>query len=105
MDEEAGQVAIVGMAVLLPGADSLEAYWENLASGYDAITDTPPGRWEPEFYDPQSKEPDRVYCRRGAFLDMVEFDPLQRSYDVDEAGDGKTSPSSAKHVFSTPCIF
>ena len=77
MDEEAGQVAIVGMAVLLPGADSLEAYWENLASGYDAITDAPPGRWEPEFYDPQSKEPDRVYCRRGAFLDTVEFDPLQ----------------------------
>jgi acyl transferase domain-containing protein len=77
MDGDAGQVAIVGMAVLLPGADSLDAYWNNLVSGYDAITDPPPGRWQPEFYDPQSAQPDRVYCRRGGFLETVEFDPLQ----------------------------
>jgi acyl transferase domain-containing protein len=76
-DDGAGQAAIVGMSVLLPGADSLEAYWNNLASGYDAITDPPPGRWEPEFYDPQAEQPDRVYCRRGSFLETVEFDPLQ----------------------------
>jgi Beta-ketoacyl synthase, N-terminal domain len=38
MDDEAGQAAIVGMAVLLPGADSLDAYWDNLASGYDQVS-------------------------------------------------------------------
>ncbi len=77
MGAAADQVAIVGMAVLLPGADSVEGYWHNLASGYDAISDLPEGRWEPEFYDPQARRPDRVYCRRGGFLDGAEFDPLQ----------------------------
>jgi acyl transferase domain-containing protein len=75
--DSAGQIAIVGMAVLLPEADSLETYWHNLANGYDAITDLPPGRWEPEFYDPQARGPDRVYCRRGGFLETVEFDPVR----------------------------
>jgi acyl transferase domain-containing protein len=77
MDSEVGQVAIVGMAVLLPGADSLKAFWDNIVSGYDAITAPPPGRWEPEFYDPEASGPDRVYCRRGGFLEKAEFDALQ----------------------------
>jgi acyl transferase domain-containing protein len=74
----AEQVAIVGMAVLAPGADSLESYWNNLVSGRDAISDLPPGRWDTtDFYDPQANGPDRVYCRRGGFLDAIDFDPLQ----------------------------
>jgi acyl transferase domain-containing protein len=77
MDAEAGQIAIVGMGVLLPGADSLDAYWNNLAGGHDAITDLPPGRLEPEFYDPEASRPDRIYCRRGGFLESAEFDPLE----------------------------
>ena len=77
MNAEAGQIAIVGMGVLLPGADSLEAYWNNLAGGHDAITDLPPGRWEPEFYDPDADRPDRVYCRRGGFIESAEFDPVE----------------------------
>ncbi|MDT3400447.1 beta-ketoacyl synthase N-terminal-like domain-containing protein, partial [Streptomyces sp. B1866] len=68
-------VAIVGMAVLLPGAGDLETYWRNLAGGVDAITAVPDGRWDAEFYDPAAAAgtgagvPDRVYCRRGGFVD------------------------------------
>src|ERR1700733_10430826 len=66
------------MAVLAPGADSLESYWNNLVSGRDAISDLPPGRWDTaDFYDPQANGPERVYCRRGGFLDAIDFDPLQ----------------------------
>src|SRR5262245_42074167 len=75
----ANSVAIVGMAVILPGSDSLESYWRNLVDGVDAITDVPPHRWDPdEFYDPaQAHRPDRVYCRRGGFVDeFVDFDPV-----------------------------
>ncbi|GLW13691.1 polyketide synthase [Streptomyces sp. NBRC 13847] len=64
------RVAIVGMAVLLPGAADLQAYWHNLAAGFDAITEVPAGRWDADFYDPRAVgRSDRVYCRRGGFVD------------------------------------
>ena len=72
-------IAIVGMAVLLPGARDLDAYWRNLVGGVDCITEVPPGRWDPEYYDPTAgpARPDRVYCRRGGFVDeFAEVDPL-----------------------------
>ncbi|WTI94171.1 polyketide synthase dehydratase domain-containing protein [Streptomyces sp. NBC_00723] len=66
-------VAIVGMAVLLPGAADLDAYWRNLRDGVDAIGEVPEGRWDTEYYRPgTASEPavaDRVYARRGGFVD------------------------------------
>ncbi|MEU1802362.1 beta-ketoacyl synthase N-terminal-like domain-containing protein [Streptomyces sp. NPDC019937] len=68
-------VAIVGMSVLLPGSPDLDTYWRNLSGGVDAITDVPAGRWDAGFYDPRGggngtpAAPDRVYCRRGGFVD------------------------------------
>lgn len=66
-------VAIVGMAVLLPGAADLDAYWRNLRDGVDAIGEVPEGRWDAEYYRPgTASEPavaDRVYARRGGFVD------------------------------------
>ncbi|MGH8933853.1 MAG: beta-ketoacyl synthase N-terminal-like domain-containing protein [Egibacteraceae bacterium] len=75
-------VAIVGMAVLLPGAPDLESYWQNLVNGVDAITDVPEHRWDPCFYDPDGANgparADRIYCRRGGFVDdLAEFDPTE----------------------------
>lgn len=60
------------MAVLPPGAADLDAYWRNLGAGVDAITDVPAGRWDAGFYDPQAVgRSDRVYCRRGGFVDEL----------------------------------
>ncbi|MFF4691235.1 beta-ketoacyl synthase N-terminal-like domain-containing protein [Streptomyces sp. NPDC001307] len=72
-------VAIVGMAVLLPGAPGLDAYWRNLRDGVDAIGDVPAGRWDADYYRPGSATgpaaPDRIYCRRGGFVDgLAEVD-------------------------------
>lgn len=69
-----GPVAIVGMAVLLPGAPDLDTYWRNLRDGVDAITDIPDGRRDPSFHDLAGAEagppsPDRTYCHRGGFVD------------------------------------
>ena len=68
-------VAIVGMAVLLPGAADLDAYWRNLLAGTDAITDVPDGRWDADYYRPDSATgpavADQVYCRRGGFVDEL----------------------------------
>lgn len=72
-------IAIVGMAALMPGAPDIDAYWRNLVDGVDAITDVPPHRWDDEFYDPDNADrPDRLYCRRGGFVDdFATFEPLR----------------------------
>jgi acyl transferase domain-containing protein len=80
-------VAIIGMACVFPGARDLDAFWENLQAGRDAIGDAPPERIDPVFFDSPAGEVDRLYCRRGGFVDfmsrlvsvdgLVEFDPLR----------------------------
>ncbi len=74
----ANAVAIVGMNVLVPGADSLDAYWNNLVNGVDAISEVPPNRWDQDLYDPEgADQPNRLYCRRGGFVDeFAHFDPM-----------------------------
>ena len=50
-----GDVAIIGMACVLPGAPDLDTFWHNIVNKVDAITDVPPERWDPEiFFDPKS---------------------------------------------------
>jgi acyl transferase domain-containing protein/NAD(P)H-dependent flavin oxidoreductase YrpB (nitropropane dioxygenase family) len=61
-------VAIVGMACVYPGADGLGAFWANIVSGADAVTDVPADRWRAEAY------PDLP--ARGGFLPPVPFDAL-----------------------------
>lgn len=62
-------VAVVGMAVLLPGAPDLDTYWRNLRDGVDAISQAPEDRWAPELYRPGATDPEAIYCRRGGFVD------------------------------------
>ncbi|MFI7498619.1 beta-ketoacyl synthase N-terminal-like domain-containing protein [Streptomyces sp. NPDC049687] len=66
-------MAIVGMSVLLPGAADLDAYWRNLRDGVDAIDEVPDGRWDADYYRPgtasETAVADRVYARRGGFVD------------------------------------
>nr|WP_050375103.1 type I polyketide synthase [Streptomyces acidiscabies] len=61
------------MSVLFPGAPDLDTYWQNLRDGVDAVGEVPAGRWDADYYRPgTAAEPavaDRVYCRRGGFVD------------------------------------
>jgi len=74
------EVAIVGMAAMFPGAPDLATYWSNMLAGVDAITDVPASRWDPSYYDPEAaatRRGDRLYCRRGGFVQAATFDPTQ----------------------------
>ena len=73
-----GDIAIIGMACLFPGAPDLATYWQNIISKVDAVTDPPPEAWNDDvFYNPDSTANDRVYCKRGGFLGpLAYFDPL-----------------------------
>ena len=76
--EQGAGVAIIGMACLLPGAPSLEAYWHNILTKVDATSDPPPEAWDPDvYYDPEFTDSDRTYCQRGGYLgSLAQFDPL-----------------------------
>ena len=70
-------IAIIGMACRLPGAPSVDAYWDLLHNGVDAIREVPPSRWDVDaFYDPDPDVPGRIATRWGGFLDDIDrFDP------------------------------
>ena len=72
-----GDVAIIGMACVLPCAPDLDTFWHNIVNKVDAITDVPPERWDPDiFFDPTSFANDRVYSKRGGYLTYpVQFNP------------------------------
>jgi len=70
-------IAIVGMACILPKAGDLQTYWENILAKVDAITEVPKERWDwKKYYDPDPSAPDKSYSKWGGFLDDVPFDPL-----------------------------
>ena len=72
-------VAIVGIGAVFPGAGDAAAFWRNICSGVDAITQVPADRWDPDvYYRPGETGYDRFYCRRGGFVDdLADFDPAQ----------------------------
>jgi acyl transferase domain-containing protein/NADP-dependent 3-hydroxy acid dehydrogenase YdfG len=71
-------VAIVGMGALFPGSSDVDGFWRDVVSGRDLMRDVPPTHWSLDaYYDPEPGAPDRTYGRRGAFLDPVDFDPME----------------------------
>ncbi|MCC6488136.1 MAG: SDR family NAD(P)-dependent oxidoreductase [Candidatus Hydrogenedentes bacterium] len=66
-------IAIVGMACRLPGADSIDAFWNLLIRGQDAVREVPADRWDNDaFYDPEPGAQGKMYTRKGGFLDRID---------------------------------
>jgi acyl transferase domain-containing protein len=72
-----GSIAIIGASCRFPGASDLEAYWELLASGTDAISQVDESRWSTRFYyHPTSGEPSKSYTWSAGLLSDVDlFEP------------------------------
>lgn len=72
------RIAIIGMSGRYPGADSLEAYWDNLGAGRDCVEEVPPSRWDVQaHFDPVIPSPGKTYGKWLGSLGGVEcFDPL-----------------------------
>ena len=67
-------VAIVGIGGIFPDAPDLTRFWANIRTGQSAAREVPPGRWSltPQaVYDPEPGRPDRVYSRRGCFIEAL----------------------------------
>ncbi|MGE0722832.1 MAG: SDR family NAD(P)-dependent oxidoreductase [Alphaproteobacteria bacterium] len=69
-------VAVVGLAVRLPGAPDAESFWRVLRDGIDCVTEVPPDRWNPALHwSPDPERADRSYGKWGGFIaDHDRFD-------------------------------
>ncbi|MDP2995259.1 MAG: beta-ketoacyl synthase N-terminal-like domain-containing protein [Anaerolineales bacterium] len=71
-------LAVIGMSSIFPQAHNLQEYWDNILNKVDAIVDIPASRWKiDEYYDPNPAAPDKTYCKRGAFVPDIQFDPAE----------------------------
>jgi len=74
-------IAIVGIAAIMPGAPDTAAFWANILAGVNSIREVPETRWRVDtFFDPQSTSGEMTPSKWGGFLDPVPFDPL--SYGI-----------------------
>ena len=71
-------IAIIGMSVHLPKADSLDTYWENIIYKVNAFGEIPTDRWDWRIYfDENRKAKDKIYSRWGGFMDDMIIDPTK----------------------------
>ena len=78
-------VAIVGMACIMPGAPDLESFWANVVDGVDSVTEVPGSRWDqavhfdPSFDSSRRKAGDEPMSisKWGGFVPDVGFDALR----------------------------
>ncbi|MCW3465913.1 SDR family NAD(P)-dependent oxidoreductase [Chitinophaga nivalis] len=76
--QAAAPIAIVGISGRFPGAENLEAFWENIKTNKDLIVEVPADRWDWREYDgdPQ-KDKSKTRAKWGGFIkDADKFDPL-----------------------------
>lgn len=71
------QIAIIGLSCILPGATSLQTYWENILDKVDAVTEVPRERWDwKRYFDSDRSARDKIYSKWGGFIDDIPFNPL-----------------------------
>ena len=71
-------IAIVGMAGILPEAENMGHYWDNILNEVNCIREVPPTRWNiNDYFDPDPSTPDKSYSKYGGFIPDIEFDPVE----------------------------
>src|SRR5580658_9655585 len=71
-------LAIVGVGAIFARSPDVRTFWLHVQNGTDLFQDVPPHYWlKEDYYDADPAAADKTYCKRGAFLGKVEFDPLR----------------------------
>ena len=66
-------IAIVGMGSRFPGAPDINAFWQLLVDGRDAVVEVPTERWDTQpFYDPTPATLGKTNSRWGGFLEQID---------------------------------
>lgn len=72
------RIAVVGMGGVFPASPRPADLWAHVLGAADTCRDVPSGRWllDPdEACSPGGPRPDRVYSRRGCFIENFTYDP------------------------------
>ncbi|MFI0793750.1 beta-ketoacyl synthase N-terminal-like domain-containing protein, partial [Micromonospora rubida] len=88
-------VAIVGMACMLPGSPDLDSFWRTVLTGADTITEVPAERWDTDIYYAPEVGPGQTgrisVSKWGAFIDPVPFDAI--GYGIPPTALGSIDPT------------
>ncbi len=67
------RIAIIGLSGRFPDAPSIEAFWQNLATGHDSVREIPPWRWSIDrHFDADKSIAGKTYSKWGALLDDID---------------------------------
>jgi acyl transferase domain-containing protein/NAD(P)H-dependent flavin oxidoreductase YrpB (nitropropane dioxygenase family) len=93
-------IAIVGMACVMPGANDTRTFWRNIMDSVCMFREVAEDRWRPRDFFDETRAPDRVYSKWGAFLGEIAFDPT--AYGIPPASIPSIEPVQllALHVAS-----
>ncbi|MFK5986970.1 MAG: PfaB family protein, partial [Pseudomonadota bacterium] len=70
------KIAIIGTACLFPGAETPEAYWENLLANKDSRISADAehmGREPNDYFSPDKNTKDKYYCTTGGYIKNFHF--------------------------------
>jgi 3-oxoacyl-(acyl-carrier-protein) synthase/SAM-dependent methyltransferase/acyl carrier protein len=72
-------VAVIGIGCRFPGANGVDAFWQMLAAGVDAIGEMPADRWNVATqYDADPEAPGKIATRFGGYLTGIDLFDAQR---------------------------
>jgi enediyne polyketide synthase len=72
------RIAVVGIALRYPDAETPEDLWRNVLAGRRAFRKLPDERMRSEdYYSPDPSAPDRFYSRKAAVIEGFEFDRVE----------------------------
>ncbi len=76
-DRMAEPIAVVGLGCRMPQAPNVDALWDLLARGVNAVGEVPANRWSADdLFDPEIGARGKMNTRYGGFLEAVDaFDP------------------------------
>ncbi|CAG9001148.1 MAG: hypothetical protein CENE_03165 [Candidatus Celerinatantimonas neptuna] len=82
VQDNANDIAIVGMASHFPDAACLHEFWQNIIDKKDSITDvnnqSGDSYWfKKDFFHTNPQEPDKTYAHKAGFIKPICFDPVQ----------------------------
>ena len=85
-----GDIAIIGMHGVFPGAEDPEALWEHLRDETDLIREIPSDHWDYRpWFNPDPDAGDFTYSKWGSFIEDV---------DCFDAGFFRISPREAQYM-------
>jgi len=71
-------VAVIGVGAILPDALDARAFWQNVVTGRNSVSEVTPDRWNSaDYYDPDPKAPGKTYSKIGGWVRGVSFEPTK----------------------------